>query len=614
MNLTLAALLGLSLGQAPAADYYPLNSRNIKLPIQYQKDRKLIRQVQLFVSEDQGNTWHQKSEAPPDRDAFTYSAPKDGLYWFHIVTVDLKGVRDPANLTTEPPAQKALVDTTPPQVRFTNARRAGNDVVVEWVIDDQYPDDTKTKVFFRPAGSEGYWQEVTVHPSSRNGVQFPASTTAPVVVKVTAHDLAGNKNEGVREIPAAGSNTQVTASLSPAGTAAPPAAPVQPAGHGSVPPPADLTGGGPVAPPGGPVAPPPPPPMNLTPQPAPPTIAAGPAAPQTPIAAPPTSPVVAVTPPAMQPNPVVMQPAPVPSGPPPVAVFQGTPSPTYTPPPAPPAQPAEHTTPVTTAAQTHAPATNPAAVAVFHGPATTTPTVELSRIQAINHPRFDMAYQVEHGPSGVSRVDLWVTRDDGQTWKRWSQHDGRAGAIRVTLDTPDNAAVEGLYGFRLVPVSGAGLSDREPTRGDAPEWRLVVDTTTPRIEWYPPTADAHDTAVLVMQWRATDANFADDPITLEWSEKPTGPWVSLAGGSGEVVQANATGGPAVQRLPNTGRYAWRVPTGLPPRVYIRITARDAAGNVQTGVIGPTLIDLTKPRARISGLASQPTPTPRPQQP
>src|SRR4051812_16311963 len=122
MNVTLAAVLGLSLGQAPAADYCPLNARSFELPILYQKDPKQIRQVLLFVSEDQGNTWHQKAEAVPSRKALVFSAPKDGLYWFHIVTVDLKGNRDPANRTAEPPAQKALVDTTAPVVRFTNAR------------------------------------------------------------------------------------------------------------------------------------------------------------------------------------------------------------------------------------------------------------------------------------------------------------------------------------------------------------------------------------------------------------------------------------------------------------------------------------------------------------
>src|SRR5207249_8017925 len=130
------------------------------------------------------------------------------------------------------------------------------------------------------------------------------------------------------------------------------------------------------------------------------------------------------------PNPVVMQPpAAPPAGPAPSAVFQGTPNPGATIPPAPLTDPHG---PVAASAQTHTPAGNPAAVAVWSGPTNPGPTVEVTRVQAINFLRFDLAYQVEQqGPSGVSRVDLWVTRDDGQSWARWSQHDGRDTAIRV---------------------------------------------------------------------------------------------------------------------------------------------------------------------------------------
>jgi len=133
---------------------------------------------------------------------------------------------------------------------------------------------------------------------------------------------------------------------------------------------------------------------------------------------------------------------------------------------------------------------------------------------------------------------------------------------------------------------------------------VIVDLTPPRIEWYDPVPDPHDPGVLVFQWRATDQNFGDNPITLEWAENRAGPWAPVAGGTDAVVRATGTDA-ATRRLPNTGRYAWRVPAGLPPRVYIKITARDAAGNVQEGVIEPVLIDLAKPRARIHGIVTGP---------
>jgi hypothetical protein len=232
--------------------------------------------------------------------------------------------------------------------------------------------------------------------------------------------------------------------------------------------------------------------------------------------------------------------------------------------------------------------------------------VEVTRTNAINYLTFDVGYELEsHGPSGISRVDLWVTRDDGRSWLKWSQHDGKGSSLRVNLNVPANPQPEGTYGFRVVPVSGAGLSEREPAAGDTPDLRVVVDITPPQLDLFPPVSDPTSPDTLVIQWKATDKNFMDDPITIEWSDKPTGPWQPVATG-GDVVQAVAGTTPVLRRLPNTGQYAWRVPAGLSPRVYLKVCARDAAGNVREVITrDPVLVDLVKPRAKISGIVPPP---------
>jgi hypothetical protein len=235
----------------------------------------------------------------------------------------------------------------------------------------------------------------------------------------------------------------------------------------------------------------------------------------------------------------------------------------------------------------------------------------VARVLVVPSLRFDLSYQVDQrGPSGISRVDLWVTRDDGRTWVWWSQHAGNDPTIRVNLGIPSNTQPEGAYGFRLVPVSGAGLSDATPAPGDAPDVRVVVDVTAPAVRIFPPTSDPADPSALVLQWEASDRNFGDEPITLEWSDTPAGPWRPVAGaGDGPVVQVGAAS--TARKVANAGRYAWRVPPGLPPRVYLKVTARDAAGNATEQVTRePLLIDLTKPRARIIGVGAT-TVAPRP---
>lgn len=571
MTFAAVTLLGMTMGQPLGPDYYPMNSRTIKLPIEYKKDRKSIRQVLLYVARNGENTWYQEAFVTPDKDSFVYIAKDDGIYWFKMVIEDLKGNKDPADLTRDPPDLKMVVDTVAPQVRVTNAKRSGEEIIVEWSVEDKFPNDAETKVHFRATENpKTYWQEVTLPANSRTGVKFPCGTSEAITVKITAVDVAGNRTEITKDYPAAGAG-QPSTSLSPGPvTPTPPTPPVGGMGTGAViPPPTDVV---PVGP--GPVPPGPTPPVGVAPSP--------------PITTPPTPPISAHPAVPIQPYqpPTTGGVSPAPSGPAPLATMDPK---------------------AATSGALPAHGTSPAGV--WSGAA---PSVEVTRAQVINYPRFDLGFDLEQrGPSGISRVDLWVTRDEGKTWHKWSQHDGKGGAVRVALDVRENNQLEGNYGFRLVPVSGAGLSEREPVSGDSPDMRVVLDVTAPQLDLFPPVSDPNSPDTLILQWRATDRNFGDDPITLEWSDSPTGPWKPVAStGNDPVVQATAINAPVVKRLANTGQYGWRVPAGVPARVYLKATARDAAGNVKEVVTRePILVDLTKPRAKINGIVPPVTPRP-----
>jgi beta-lactamase regulating signal transducer with metallopeptidase domain len=92
---------------------YQSETRRFRLPMQVEPERKKdIKALLLFVSSDQGKTWTQHAEATPDQDAFTFVAPRDGLYWFIVCTVDAQGRRSPADLHQAAPGLQVLVDTT----------------------------------------------------------------------------------------------------------------------------------------------------------------------------------------------------------------------------------------------------------------------------------------------------------------------------------------------------------------------------------------------------------------------------------------------------------------------------------------------------------------------
>lgn len=267
------------------------------------------------------------------------------------------------------------------------------------------------------------------------------------------------------------------------------------------------------------------------------------------------------------------------------------------PPPAPRPAPTTPTQPFTTEAlKPIATSTNPQPVTPTPAAAGAAP-VEAPTAQYSRNPRFELNYTLDSGASGVARVDLYVSRDDGRSWVRWSQHDGRETPLKVVLDTRFNKEVEGDYGFVLVPVSGAGLSEGAPVANTAPELKVRIDTTAPVIKVYAPTADPNNKAALMLNWEATDKNFGRDPIAIEYAESPQGPWKSVTG----------TDGPTQTRIENSGNYSWQPPLNLAtPKVYLRFAAWDLAGNKSEVVTPqPILVDLTKPKARIQGISAGP---------
>ncbi len=75
---------------------------------------------------------------------------------------------------------------------------------------------------------------------------------------------------------------------------------------------------------------------------------------------------------------------------------------------------------------------------------------------------------------------------------------------------------------------------------------------------------------------------SDKPISLYYSANPNGPW--------EPISAWRQ---------DTGSFAWGVGPGVPGQIFVRVMARDAAGNIsKIDSNQPLLVDLTRPTARI----------------
>jgi hypothetical protein len=156
----------------------------------------------------------------------------------------------------------------------------------------------------------------------------------------------------------------------------------------------------------------------------------------------------------------------------------------------------------------------------------------------------------------------------------------------VAVDLP----CEGMYGFTIILKSQAGLCRQPPVAGDAPEIRVEVDTTPPSVLLYGPKADSRQRDALILTWEVTDKN-PSSTVALEWSPDRTSGWQLIA---------ETAGCPSfLPEHPDAKSYVWKMPPGSPPKVYLRVTARDAAGNSSVAETPEAvLIDLKEPRGRL----------------
>ena len=541
-TLLLAGLLWGAAALPP--DTIALKDRALKIPIQFNPNRRQeIKELLLFVSTDQGRTWTQEARAKSSDEFFPYYAPQDGIYWFAVCTIDFQGRREPPDVNQLPPGLKVLIDTQPPKLQLRTAERSGDDVTVAWSIEESHPNPDSLKLEYRLADDPmSAWTQVPLTPGPAGEVKFRVRGPGAYMVRMSIQDDAGNQAQAIKKV-----GGDVGATTSGFG----PAAPVPP-----INPPITIPGATGSAPAAAP--------LNSS-----------------------NSGVIPVVP-DVPPSNVATPPVPR-NDAAPIMDRQGAPS----------------MTPIARSGRVEAPAYDPHgsgtrdASASATGPAPVASTSadsalrqELQNTQLINSTQISLSYNVsQFGPSGVSSAKLYITDNEGATWQYLTED--RTVNSKLTTNQPAEGRItaslpgEGTFGFRLVVESGAGLSKGAPVNGmDRPEMRVEVDLTPPEVNLYPPAPDPAKRDTLIMRWTATDKNLHANPITLEYSETETGPWKLIA-----------------RDLPNSGTYNWRLMGRMPARVYLRVTARDLAGNVsEARTVKPELIDLTRPEGRLTGIA------------
>jgi hypothetical protein len=179
--------------------------RHFKIPFQAGAGVQRLKQLQLYVSTDQGRTWQPAANAPPEQREFRFMTDRDGFFWFSVQTLDQENRLFPPTMDGAQPSLKVIVDTQPPTIHLHSLPSRGNEIGVSWDIRDENLDlslPDAVQLEFRRAGG-GMWQPVPRNPALSQHYWNP-QTNGPVEVRLRARDRAGNWGEALTTVGLAG--------------------------------------------------------------------------------------------------------------------------------------------------------------------------------------------------------------------------------------------------------------------------------------------------------------------------------------------------------------------------------------------------------------------------
>lgn len=510
---------------APQRNY--LNKRTIQLPIHINESaRSSIQEIQLYIKESPTSPWVQREKVQPTQKAFTFEAPKDGEFWFTMVTVDKQGKSYPADVRNEPPGLAVIIDTQAPVVEMTNLGTVPEGQVVQVDVGDANLDNAKVRFSYQ-AGDKGF-RTLEPVPGRNNLFCIPSQAVYTGLVQVIAEDMAGNqttRQEHLNHMKAPQQQANAT----------------QPASGNTQP--GQLN----------------PDPKNPAPNPLPSNVVNSAPA----IDGGQTHQVQKITPAPEQPN---MRP-------------NGSDGPHWN-------DEKANGPAKTGAADRPREGSGELVQTSSKGSGPSLQPTALKKAQLVNNPKVSLHYQIENAaPNGVSRVDVWLSRDQGQTWQKHAEVNGNKSPIEVQMPG------DGTFGLILAPAAASGLVTPPSAADQADAVWLEVDATKPDLQ-IKDIQTSHDKgqAAVQVRWTAHDKNLADAPVDLLYAATPRGPWILIAKG-----------------LPAEGQYRWTPPAGIGTQTHLQLVAHDSAGNSAVcGTVEPvTIAEPARPRAVIRTITTGP---------
>lgn len=535
----------------PTGALEPIYWRQNLLTVPYQwsttGSSQASKAVWLYVSRDRGVTWQLVADGESRLLSFNYRAEADGEYWFAVRTTDSREARMPASLTSVAalePELKVVVDTTAPRIESLTAQVVPpNSLEVHWRASDANL-GAQSCIVEAQFGASGEWQAVPLRGESQvsSGVWEGTSSlilavgSTPTAVRASVADLANNRARSQTTVGGGANSVAIVRTPREQGWTSE-SGPSFVSNQFANPAetqlwPADRSGR-----------------ISATESHAPAsTVAYG-------------MPIGVGSSGDITPGPAAELRIPEPKTedrplgnvPPQRDSF------------------ADRREIFHTASLSHSrgAANTARTTSSFH--ALPLPVNPLAR--RVNSRSFALEYELSGvGNEGVAKVEAWGTHDGGQSWQRYAVDDDNRSPLQVTVDG------EGEYGFSIVVVGGSADHGAPPQRGDTPALWIEVDLEPPMARILSvDAARGADGGELTVAWEADDAHLEPRPIALYYSSRPAGPWTPIA-----------------TSLENLGEFTWPIERHVPRRVYLKLEARDAAGNVSAFQTAEPVITESEP--------------------
>jgi beta-lactamase regulating signal transducer with metallopeptidase domain len=171
-----------------------VNQRSIRIPFGVPAGTD-VRELLLYVSVDHGRSWDLAATAVPADKAFTYTAPRDGYYWFRGQIKDRKGKLTPEKVASRGGALRVCVDTQAPVVKLALYEPQEGKLRLTWEARDANLDPTSLTVEYRIGGAK--WLPLGVKQYAAGHHTWLPAGEGPVTVRLRVRDRAGNQAEAL---------------------------------------------------------------------------------------------------------------------------------------------------------------------------------------------------------------------------------------------------------------------------------------------------------------------------------------------------------------------------------------------------------------------------------